>query len=113
MCCFLQELTRDKGVLETQVCEHMNTISTLRSEISQLKIGGGGASGDDVNEQLQQLRQLLHEQQQQTESREKQVREKIRSMTVNYPHTFLHYVSRLITEFLTRAWDDAFLTRIG
>ena len=72
----MQELTRDKGVLETQVCEHMNTISTLRSEISQLKIGGGGASGDDVNEQLQQLRQLLHEQQQQTESREKQVSER-------------------------------------
>ena len=69
----VQELSNDKKVLEGQVYEHMNTISTLRSEVSQLKIGGS-ANPDDVNEQLQQLRQLLQDQQQQTEEREKQVR---------------------------------------
>ena len=68
-----QELSSDKKVLEAQVCEQMNVISTLKSEMSQLKIGGGVAQQQLA--EATQLRQQLQLQRQEAEAREKEVRD--------------------------------------
>lgn len=98
-----QELSNDKKVLEAQLYDQMNVISTLRSEVGQLKIGGAsaamtsapaaGASGDHVgivDTDVIELRKQLQRQQEETHSKEKQVCYDGIILMADFPLNFIH-----------------------
>lgn len=70
--CILQELTNDKNLLQNQVYDQMNEISTLKSEVNQLKFGTGDALNS--SQTIGDLKTMLQKEKEVTEAREKEVR---------------------------------------
>lgn len=71
-------MTNDKNLLQNQVFDQLNQISTLKSEVSQLKFGGGQVESQYMSE----LKSMLDKEKDATQQREKEV-----GLYISYCHS--------------------------